>query len=100
VIVRILGEGQYSLSDEELGVLESLDSTMADAVDTDDAASFTRALAALIAEVREKGEPLADDDFAPSDLVVPFADATLEETRELLAEQAEGSRNQEDRGRN
>ena len=32
------------------------------------------------------GQPLADDAFTPSDLVVPFADATLEETKALLAE--------------
>ena len=54
--------------------------------DDDEAA----ALAALIAEVRDAGKPVADDDFAPSDLVVPFSDATLEETKGLLAESGEG----------
>jgi hypothetical protein len=29
---------------------------------------------------------VADDDLAPSDLVVPFSDATLEETKGLLAD--------------
>ena len=43
-------------------------------------------LAALVAEVRCIGEPLADDTFAPSDLVVPFPDASLAETRGLLAD--------------
>src|SRR5580700_2915947 len=42
------------------------------------------ALAALTAAVRAAGEAVADDTFAPSDLVVPFPDATLEETKDLL----------------
>jgi hypothetical protein len=86
VIVRILGEGQYSVPDGEQGTLEALDATVATAVDGDDEKSFAPALAALTAAVRKLGEPLADDAFAPSDLVVPFPDATLKETKGLLAD--------------
>jgi hypothetical protein len=89
MIVRILGEGQYSVPDGERSALEALDSTVADAVDSGDDESFTPALAALTAAVRRLGEPLADDDFAPSDLVIPFPDATLEETKGLLADSAD-----------
>jgi hypothetical protein len=95
VIVRILGEGQYLIPDEERGTLEALDSTVADAVDRGNAGAFTPALAALTAAVRKLGEPLANDDFAQSDLVVPFPDATLEETKGLLAESADNSRSDE-----
>jgi len=90
VIVRILGEGQYSVPDGERSALEVLDSTVADAVESGDADAFAPALAALTAAVRRLGTPLADDDFAPSDLVIPFPDATLEETRGLLADSADG----------
>jgi hypothetical protein len=86
MIVRILGEGQYSVPDDQRGVLEKLDSAIVDAVDTNDENAFTVALAAATAAVRESGEPLSDDAFAPSDLVVPFPDATLEETKGLLAQ--------------
>jgi len=86
VIVRILGEGQYSVPDDLRPVLAKLDDAIAEAVDDGDEDRFGGALAALTAEVRSSGEPLADDDFAPSDLVVPFTDASLEETRALLAE--------------
>ena len=68
---------------------------VAEAVDSGDETAFDPGLAALTAEVRRLGEPLADDDFAPSDLVVPFPDATLEETKGLLAESADGSRTDE-----
>jgi len=86
MIVRILGEGQYSVPDGQRGALEKLDSAIVEAVDGNDEQAFASALAALTAAVRQAGEPLADDAFAPSDLVVPFPDATLEETKDLLAE--------------
>jgi hypothetical protein len=89
MIVRILGEGQYSIPDGERATLEALDTTVAKAVDGDDEKAFAPALEALTAAVRSLGEPLADDAFAPSDLVVPFPDATLKETKGLLAESAD-----------
>jgi hypothetical protein len=86
VIVRILGEGQFLIPDEDRGELEAFDSKVADAVDHGDEKAFGPALAALVAEVRRLGQPVADDTFAPSDLVVPFPDATLSETKSLLAD--------------
>jgi hypothetical protein len=91
VIVRILGEGQYTVPDDHRGTLEKFDQ----AVDRGDEAGFSTALAALTAEVRQAGEPLADDAFAPSDLVVPFADSTLAETKALLADQGESNGGQD-----
>ncbi len=95
MIVRILGEAQYSIPDEKRDELASLDSAIATAVDSGDASAFTQALAELTSTVRKLGTPLADDDFAPSDLVVPFPDATLEETKGLLADTADNSRSEE-----
>jgi hypothetical protein len=37
--------------------------------------------------VLERGERLPDDDLSPSDVIIPPADLTLEETRELFSEQ-------------
>ena len=90
MIVRILGEGQYTVPDERRDALGKLDDAVAEAVDRGDQARFTEALAALTAEVRSSGVALADDAFAPSDLVVPFTDSSLEETRALLADHGEG----------
>jgi hypothetical protein len=86
VIVRILGEGQYRVPDSERVNLESLDRDLVAAVDAHDEAAFTKALDALVAGVKKAGEAVSDDDFEPSDLVVPFTDATLAETEELLAD--------------
>jgi hypothetical protein len=92
VIVRILGEGQYSVPEGQRGALEKLDAALGEAVDNDDEEAFKRDLSALTTVVRKVGDPIADDAFAPSDLVVPFPDATLEETKDLLAESEDGAR--------
>ncbi len=95
MIVRILGEGQYTVPDDHRGTLEKLDVAIDQAVHSGDEAGFSTALAALTAEVRQAGEPLADDAFAPSDLVVPFADSTLAETKALLADQGDSNGGQD-----
>jgi hypothetical protein len=86
MIVRILGDTQYDVPPEDCGALEDLDAALVKAVDSNDEAAFGKALTKLIAEVRRAGTPLAADAFAPSDLVVPFADSTLDETKSLLAD--------------
>jgi hypothetical protein len=96
MIVRILGEGQFTVPDGEREALEALDTAVTDAVDRGDEDAFASSLAALIAAVRSAGEAVADDAFAPSDLVVPFSDATLAETKGLLA-QADDAPRSDDR---
>jgi hypothetical protein len=88
MIVRILGEAQYDVPEDQRGTLDDLDKTLVKAVDANDEAAFTSGLVALAAEVRRVGTPLPDDAFIPSELVVPFADASLEETKRLLADAA------------
>ncbi len=86
MIVRILGEGQYDVPEADRPGLDGLDAALNAAVEGDDEAAFASALAALVAEVRRVGTELAADAFTASDLVVPFSDATLAETKALLAE--------------
>ena len=91
MIVRILGEGQYEVPDELRAKLEGLDDDLVKAVDSGDESTFDAALAAVADEVRRGGALLADDAFPTSELVVPFADATLEETKKLLSEAVDTS---------
>jgi len=86
MIVRILGEGQFEVAEADSPKLDALEAALNAAVDGDDDATFTSALTALIEEVRSVGTPLAPDELSASDLVVPFSDATLSETRTLLDE--------------
>ncbi|MEO5709714.1 MAG: hypothetical protein ABIQ59_07820 [Nocardioidaceae bacterium] len=84
MIVRILGEGQWDVSDDQLPALNELDSAVESAVDGEDRETFAQSLAELLDAVRSVGVPLADESLEDSDLILPPSDATLEEVRELL----------------
>ena len=84
MIVRILGEGQWDVADERLDELNRLDAEVEAAVEKGDEVTFSNALNALLNDVRTAGSPLPDDALHDSDLILPPADATIEEVRELL----------------
>ena len=86
MIVRILAEGQLEVGDDQLEKLNALDAAVEAAVEANDEAAFATALAALLDGVRSAGTPLADESLKDSDLILPPADATIEEVRELLAD--------------
>ena len=86
MIVRILGEGQYDVSDEALPQLNTLDSEVEAAVEGSDEAAFAAALSALLDGVRTVGIAHAADALDESDLILPPADATIDEVRALLSD--------------
>jgi hypothetical protein len=85
VIVRIMGEGQLEIDDSRLTELNPLDDALSAAVESGDDAQFRSALVALLDAVRSLGVPVADDALVDSDLVLPFAEAHIDEVRELLS---------------
>jgi hypothetical protein len=86
MIVRILTEGQYDVSDEALARLNQLDSEVESAVSAGDVAAFDAALIALLDGVRTVGVPRAADSLDASDVILPPADATIDDVRELLSD--------------
>ena len=90
MIVRILNEGQWQLADDALPDLNRLDDAVEEAVRTDDEGELASALQALLAEVRAKGTQVPDEEIADSDLILPGADSTLDDIRELLSTSTEG----------
>ncbi|MGW2571182.1 PspA-associated protein PspAA [Streptomyces sp. NPDC001537] len=84
MIVRIMGEGQVRVADSHLTELNKLDDVLLQEMENGDGPGFRRTLEALLAKVRELGEPLPDDSLEPSELILPSQDATLEEVRDLL----------------
>jgi hypothetical protein len=84
MIVRILGEGQLEVADSQIDTLNELDRAVEAAIEADDDAAFIAALAALLEGVRRSGTPLPEDSLDDSDLILPPADATIGEVRELL----------------
>lgn len=85
MIIRIFGEGQYRVTDSHLEELNELDAVLQKSVDQGDEESFTLALRELLETVRRLGSPLPSDVLAPSELVLPDEDTTLDEVKELLS---------------
>ena len=87
MIVRLMGEGQFRVDDALLGRLNELDAEVSRAVEQGDERALWTSLQALADAVREGGEQLADTDLRPSDAIIPPEDLSLEEARELLADE-------------
>jgi hypothetical protein len=85
VIVRILGEGQFDLTDADFAALNELDAAVEAAVEASDADAFGPALDALLAAVRSHGSLHAADSLDTSDLILPPAGASMDEVRDLLS---------------
>ncbi|MFS3129671.1 PspA-associated protein PspAA [Nocardioides sp. Bht2] len=86
MIVRILGEGQFDVDDAHVARLNELDDALETAIEADDEAGFAAALAALLDQVRSVGAPHDAEAIDVSDAVLPYAEATLAQVRELLAD--------------
>jgi hypothetical protein len=84
VIVRILGEGQFDVADDVVDRLNELDAAVESAVEAGDEAAFAPALTALLDGVRSVGTAHPADSLDESDLILPPADATIDQVREML----------------
>jgi hypothetical protein len=85
MIIRILGEGQLQVDDSAAKELNILDAALEKAVNAGDEQAERTALTALLDRVRSLGTPLAEDAIEPSDLILPYADAGLEDVRAMMA---------------
>jgi hypothetical protein len=88
MIVRIKSESQYGIDEKYATVTEEinrLDARLATAVETNDAKGFQDTLAQLVEKVHRYGPSLPASELVVSDVIVPPADITLGETRDLLA---------------
>ena len=85
MIVRVLGDGQYDLPEGLEAEFERLDNHLIAHIEDGDGEAFRRELAELVALVQQ-GSELPHDDFRPSDAVLPSPQSSIEDVRELLAE--------------
>jgi hypothetical protein len=87
MIVRISGEDQYRLPDEEGARLDELESAVVALVEGGREDGFGDAFQALLDYVRTHGTPIGDDELESSDVILPPADVTFEEAgREFTGE--------------
>ncbi|GAA4043175.1 hypothetical protein ACIBH1_07815 [Nonomuraea sp. NPDC050663] len=87
MIIRIMGEGQVEVAPDDIAVLNDLDSELEAAIVADNEDEFRTKLHALLDKVRHVGKSLPDESLEPSELILPPADASIEEVREMLTDQ-------------
>jgi hypothetical protein len=87
MIVRILGEGQLAVDDAMAGELNQLDAKLEAAVNAGDEAALRPVLAELLARIRAVGTPVPADTLEPSDVILPYAGASVADVRGLLSDE-------------
>ena len=83
MLIRILGEGQFVVPDSELDEINRLDAELEAALKTS-ADDFRAALDALLDKVRSVGVRPPDHEMQESQVVLPFADASEDDIRDML----------------
>jgi hypothetical protein len=79
VIVRISGEGQFRLPDEDASRLNELDNDAVAAAVAKDEAKFNELWQQMLTLVESDGEAVADDELVESDVILPPRDVTFDE---------------------
>jgi hypothetical protein len=81
VIVRIAGEGQFRIPDEDQDKLNELDNAAVAAVEAGDEPSFKDLWGQMLALIEADGNALDDDELVESDIILPPRDITLDEAQ-------------------
>lgn len=84
MIVRILTENQYRLSEDHKDEIDRLDNALLAAMEANDSSAFQQDLSGLIALIQQHGQLVGMDEVLPSDVIVPAPDMTLEEAHAVL----------------
>jgi hypothetical protein len=87
MIVRIMGEGQLDVAPDDLASLNTLDDELEAAIESGDETTFRTALHGLLDNVRKVGKALPEDSLEPSELILPPADAAMDEVRKMLGDE-------------
>ncbi len=84
MIVRLMGEGQYEIDKKHIDEINNIDNNLVKIVNKGDEKGFKAEFRKLTENVHRYGKKLPDDVLKPSDIIIPPADLTLEEAREIF----------------
>lgn len=84
MIIRIMGEGQYLVDSGLFDALNRIDNRIVEEVEKGDQEAFERSLAELIGSIQREGKRVDDTMLVESDVIVPPADMTLAEARDVF----------------
>jgi hypothetical protein len=81
MIVRISGEGQFKLPDEDAGRLNELDNRAVAAVEQGDETGFRELWSQMLEIVASDGNEVDEDELVESDVILPPRDVTFQEAQ-------------------
>ena len=81
MIVRVSGEGQFRLPDEDAERLNELDNRAVSAVEDGDETGFRELWSQMLEIVASDGNAVEDDELVESDVILPPRDITFEEAK-------------------
>jgi len=84
MIIRIMGEGQYLVDSGLFDTLNRIDNRIVEQVQKGDQEAFETSLAELIRSIQREGKRVDDTMLVESDVIVPPADMTLAEARDVF----------------
>ncbi|TAJ43266.1 PspA-associated protein PspAA [Methanofollis fontis] len=85
MIIRIIGDGQYHVDSALVDSLNVIDNKIVEFVQNGDEQEYQANLAALIDTIKQHGQVVDDRELIESDIIVPPADMTLNEAREVFS---------------
>ncbi len=85
MLIRILGEGQFVVPDSEIDEINRLDAELEVSLRAP-GDNFQAALDALLDKVRSVGVRPPDHEIAESMVILPFADASEDDIRDMLGD--------------
>ncbi len=85
-IVRIMGQGQFTVDNKTLRELSMVDSSIVHLVSRDrpDDTEFKKRLSQLTEIVEMTGKPLSPKEITQSDIILPSVDLSIEEAKKLF----------------
>lgn len=85
-IVRIMGQGQFTVDNTTLKKLNEIDDSIVQLVSTErsDDIEFRKRLTELTSVVESKGHPLDPKEIIQSDIILPSTDLSIDEAKRLF----------------
>lgn len=84
MIIRISGDGQYDVSDSFFDELNAIDNRIVKIVSAGSETDYKKELSRLIDKIKSCGKQLEDTDIVESDIIVPPADLTFAEAKDIF----------------
>lgn len=84
MIIRIMGQGQFQVPSSLFDDLNKIDNKIVEYVQKGNEKGYKKGLADMIELIHREGKKVSDKELFESDSIVPPADMTLEEARQVF----------------